>query len=317
MPGPVLGTPAPPEAAPRPISRPVLESASESDSGVSRLRAAGAAGTLLVLLVGAPLALAFAAGWPLPHGIPTLQELRSGVTHQLPWAVVVNALICLAWLAWMQLLLCVFVEVRAALAQPGLGVLIAPRIPLARLNQALARRLVSTALALVTSSGGWAGTAAVASVGLTPAVAVSGARAPALSSSAFSTPTALSLDPTLVVSSVPALQPQALVAHKIYVVEPPHGAHFDCLWNIAERYLGDGQRYGEIFELNRGRLQPDGRRLRGRRQRIAGRHQAGDTHSAADAKCGKASAPSRCRANSDDRGRVAVPVGTVVAVLGG
>lgn len=262
MPGPVLGTPAPPGAAPRLVSRPVLEPASESDPGVSRLRAAGAAGTLLVLLIGAPLALAFAAGWPLPHGIPTLQELRSGVTHQLPWAVVVNALICLAWLAWMQLLLCVFVEVRAALAQPGLGVLIAPRIPLAHLNQALARRLVSTALALVTSSGGWAGTAAVASVGLTPAVAVSGARAPALSSSAPGMPTAMSLDPTLVVSSVSALQPQALVAHKIYVVEPPHGAHFDCLWNIAERYLGDGQRYGEIFALNRGRLQPDGRRLR-------------------------------------------------------
>ncbi|MFC0861678.1 LysM peptidoglycan-binding domain-containing protein [Sphaerimonospora cavernae] len=35
----------------------------------------------------------------------------------------------------------------------------------------------------------------------------------------------------------------------------------DSLWKIAERHLGDGHRYGEIFKLNKGRSQPDGGRL--------------------------------------------------------
>lgn len=28
----------------------------------------------------------------------------------------------------------------------------------------------------------------------------------------------------------------------------------DCLWNIAKKYLGDGARYKEIYELNRGKI---------------------------------------------------------------
>lgn len=28
----------------------------------------------------------------------------------------------------------------------------------------------------------------------------------------------------------------------------------DCLWNIAKRYLGDGSRWGEIYELNRDQI---------------------------------------------------------------
>ena len=35
----------------------------------------------------------------------------------------------------------------------------------------------------------------------------------------------------------------------------------DTLWDLAERYLGDGYRAGELFELNQGRPQPDGRTL--------------------------------------------------------
>ena len=35
----------------------------------------------------------------------------------------------------------------------------------------------------------------------------------------------------------------------------------EFLWEIAERFLGSGYRYPEIFDLNEGRLQPDGGRL--------------------------------------------------------
>ena len=44
-------------------------------------------------------------------------------------------------------------------------------------------------------------------------------------------------------------------------VRPPEGRNYDCLWDIAERYLGEGRRYKEIYDLNKNKLQPDGRRL--------------------------------------------------------
>src|SRR6185437_893313 len=48
---------------------------------------------------------------------------------------------------------------------------------------------------------------------------------------------------------------------KIYVVKPPVGRYHESLWEIAHNHLGDGRRYGEIFEMNKDRVQPDGSKL--------------------------------------------------------
>jgi hypothetical protein len=48
---------------------------------------------------------------------------------------------------------------------------------------------------------------------------------------------------------------------KIYIVEPPEGRFHESLWEIAARHLGDGRRYHEIFDMNAGRVQPDGTKL--------------------------------------------------------
>ncbi len=50
-------------------------------------------------------------------------------------------------------------------------------------------------------------------------------------------------------------------AGKLYVVKPPVGRFHESLWEIAQKYLGDGRRYREIFELNKDRVQPDGSQL--------------------------------------------------------
>ena len=46
-----------------------------------------------------------------------------------------------------------------------------------------------------------------------------------------------------------------------YDVKPPNNRNYDTLWDIAERYLGDGFRYKEIYAMNRDAVQPDGRTL--------------------------------------------------------
>ncbi len=52
-----------------------------------------------------------------------------------------------------------------------------------------------------------------------------------------------------------------LVGHKVYTVAAPKDGYHDNLWDIAERLLGDGRRYREIYELNKGLVQLDGRKL--------------------------------------------------------
>ena len=48
---------------------------------------------------------------------------------------------------------------------------------------------------------------------------------------------------------------------KWYRVRPSFNGEDEYLWEISERFLGDGDRLDEIFQLNKGRLQPDGKRL--------------------------------------------------------
>lgn len=118
---------------------------------VGRRRTAGdiAAGILAVialaiLTVGVPVALVTVLGLPIPHSKPTLSLL----THQLSILSIVRILSIVVWLAWIQLVLCVFAEVRAAVRDAGAPV----RIPLSGGTQALAHRLVTAALLLATGT---------------------------------------------------------------------------------------------------------------------------------------------------------------------
>ncbi|MGF1662191.1 MAG: LysM peptidoglycan-binding domain-containing protein, partial [Kineosporiaceae bacterium] len=61
--------------------------------------------------------------------------------------------------------------------------------------------------------------------------------------------------------SAAAAPAHPLAGLRVYTVQAPEGRYHDNLWDIAERCLGDGRRYQEIYDLNAGREQPDGRRL--------------------------------------------------------
>jgi nucleoid-associated protein YgaU len=58
--------------------------------------------------------------------------------------------------------------------------------------------------------------------------------------------------------AVPELLSSAEPVRRTYVVRARPD---ESLWRIAARRLGDPERWTEIYALNRGRLQPDGRRL--------------------------------------------------------
>ncbi len=204
---------------------------------------------MAVIVVGIPLALVVLFGWPLPRHLPTQDVLTAPLTAE----VILNAIACVVWLAWLHLLVCLFVEWRAGRRGVGLS----RRIPMAGFSQDLARRLVAAVLLLTTAS---------AAVLATAARSYSAPRAAAsVAESAPQLATPVPAQGSLAGGSEPGTPPVTAAPRGhgllICVVMPPRGRYHDNLWDIAERHLGDGLRYKEIFALNQGRIQPDGREL--------------------------------------------------------
>ncbi|MFC7883900.1 BTAD domain-containing putative transcriptional regulator [Streptomyces sp. NPDC057376] len=214
---------------------------------------------LLVLVVGVPLALATQIGWPLPDGVPSLDWLQREITVH----TFLNILTVVVWFAWAQFTACVLVEVKAALS----GVGVPGRVPGSGPSQLLARQLVA-ALLLVGA------TAASLTPGLSQlGQSIEGNQKPSVAA-AQQTPGIFAQQQEQAAGTASALAEQAgqaaasadgaSAAHgdtKYYRIQPPEGRHHDSLWEIADRHLGDGRRYKEIFELNKDRVQPDGSKL--------------------------------------------------------
>ncbi|MEU3849604.1 BTAD domain-containing putative transcriptional regulator [Streptomyces sp. NPDC029554] len=216
---------------------------------------------LAVLLVGVPFALATQIGWPLPDGVPSLDWLQQEITVH----TFLNILTVIVWFAWAQFTACVLVEMKAALS----GVGVPGRVPGAGPSQLLARQLVA-ALLLVGA------TAASLTPGLSQLGQGYDAHQKPTVAAAQATPGLFAQQQEQASGAAAALAEQAshAAAHadaggstarqgdtKYYRIQPPEGRHHDSLWEIAERHLGDGRRYKEIFELNKDRVQPDGSRL--------------------------------------------------------
>lgn len=215
------------------------------------LRGLGAASVLLAVLVGVPLALVELVGNPLPTTAPT----RAWLDAELSAGAVLDVLAVVLWLVWLHFVVCVLTETRAWIAGGRSG-----NVPMGGANQLLAQRLVAAVLLLASGAVWVPGTVAVLEtvpVNSTAAVQVVGVETGAARSvvAAGVPQTATVGSPDLGWSTRSRAEPV------LYVVQPPQGRYHDCLWDIAERTLGDPMRYHEIFALNADRVQADGSRL--------------------------------------------------------
>ncbi|MEV8609522.1 BTAD domain-containing putative transcriptional regulator [Amycolatopsis sp. NPDC051373] len=198
-----------------------------------------AAALLVALLAGLPFALIYGVGWPLPDHVPSLDELEALLLTPMSSTFLLNTLACVAWLLWTVFVLdvaaCALDVVRGARWPQDSG-------PVRRVAAALVGTLLIALL-------GRTATAAPAS---TPSPGHLQSHTTSMATAADGRATATDTEAT------PPAQPVDPGVERVR--EPRNGVH-DSLWRIAQRCLGDGDRWPELWALNRGSTQPDGRIL--------------------------------------------------------
>ena len=209
------------------------------------LTALSAAATLLGLVVGLPIVLVAATGWPWPAHMPTADQVGRGLLQPDDGHLLAKVLVGIAWIAWLLFASGVVVEtlgqVRGTLPR---------RLPVISPMQQLVAPLVA-AIALVVHA---------------PAASLAFAASSANNAQVVPTrPVAATIPEQMQAAAAPASPPQLVTtdtkALRLYVVHPAHDGSRDTLWSIAANHLGDPLRWHEIADLNRERVQPDGGRL--------------------------------------------------------
>lgn len=205
------------------------------------LRGLVAALALTAVLVGVPIFLAVAVGWPLPSAAPVWSDITSTLSGATPLDnhVVWKALAILIWIGWAQIALGALVELNAA--RRGL---VTPALRGFGLGQGVAGYLIG-AISLALPA-----TATIAGPAPQPSEAHL-LTAPA----AFQAPDAF---PTDTARAAPT--PQPVIEHVVQRREN--------LWSIARSYLPPDASHADvaaavrrIFDANVGRPQPDGATL--------------------------------------------------------
>ncbi len=213
------------------------------DGAASMAVGAGSLAALAALTGGLPAALYAAGGSPVPHGLPSWHQVIAALARPDDGTMFLAAVRWVSWLAWAAFTLSAAAEMLAQLRGRA-----APRLRLAGPVQSLATALVASVFVSLLPAPHLPRTAPVA-----VSIAQIAGTAPARPGT-----------PARTTAGGPDGTGRGWVIRGRLAV-PPGGRYIvaerDDLWGIAARRLGDGERWREIFALNRGRLQPDGRRL--------------------------------------------------------
>ena len=204
------------------------------------LKALGAMLAIAALVAGFPAAMLGMGLQPWPTGpLPDADALWGTLLRPDDGTVLLGVLALVGWVAWVMWTTSVVLEVAGRVR----GVRV-PRIRGLGWSQTLAAGLVGAALLTAT-------TPAHPATAAQPApVTASAVAAPARAAAAAPARVAV------VTVDEPAPSTRPVTADRTHRVVPG-----DTLWGLAETYLGAGERWREIAELNVDRAQPDGRTL--------------------------------------------------------
>ncbi|USX56425.1 BTAD domain-containing putative transcriptional regulator [Lentzea sp. HUAS12] len=216
---------------------------------LSRLVRGGiATAALCALTVGVPWALWHYIGWPLPDHVPTWEEIQALLLIPITAELVLDIIACACWFWWVMFTLDVLRHT-VELARCGIDkARFGDPTPTDPTN-ALARALVG-AIMLAVLGNRLAFASDTASHSTYGPATRTVATAPAQLHPAGEASRQQIID-------LPS-QADVLPHTTTVTVRAPHKGIHDSLWNIAERVLGDGTRWPEIFELNQGKPQPHG-----------------------------------------------------------
>jgi nucleoid-associated protein YgaU len=212
------------------------------------LRGVTALVLLAGVLAGVPVLLVWLVGQPLPTGLPgSWQAVTDAVSgrYGFDWNLVAKPLAVLTWLAWAQFLYAVIEELVAAVRGRPVRVRRGFRI-----SRSFASTLVSAILSLGPTTG--IASAATAHVAAAPLH-----QHPLVTNIDTRTAAADTPQVTIGTTAGDAATPAAATRTIEHVV-----VKGDTLWDLAERYYGDGNQCVRIFHENERVRQPDGGRLR-------------------------------------------------------
>ena len=194
---------------------------SNEDHRTELLRGLTSAALLAGLLIGVPILLIFGVGWPLPQGLPSGSETTSAIrTGAIPSSLILKLVSFILWILWLQILAGVMLEVWAHFHGR-----VAPQVAfIPQFIQSLSARIIGTALTIVFSIQN-------------PGIAMADNQD--------------LLSP--IASEVSIDQEFNERQPLIHTVQQR-----DNLQMLAEQYLGDPNRWTEVYVLNQGQAQPVG-----------------------------------------------------------
>ncbi len=205
---------------------------------------------LLAILVGLPLALLAVGPTVLPEGVPSPGELWTRVRTPDDGTLTLALVVLVGWVVWVYLAVTILLEIQARVRGGS-----APSIPGLSLGQTAARGLVGAALLLFVAVPVGAGAVAAAPGPPGGAPPSSGHSVIDTSSPEWAAFVQAAADQEAKdraeddAKDARSVDAPATQAHEV--------AQGESLWSLAEHYLGDGDRYPEIAELNQAALGSD------------------------------------------------------------